>query len=273
MDELLYTWQSMLADEVVEGKREILQRFFKTAPGEYGEGDVFLGVTVPCNRKVSRLMADAPAEAVEAMLDSDIHEHRLSALLVLVEQYKRAAKSMKSKLRKGVDASDERHTCRRIIDFYLAHATRCNNWDLVDLSAPGLLGEYVAETGQVEILYDLSRSTNLWEQRIAIVSTFTLLKRGIYAPTIKIAADYLTHPHDLIQKATGWMLREMGKRVSVDFLTDFLDIHASRMPRTMLRYAIEKLPPGLRELYMSIPREKQSVGGIAKNIEKISFPT
>ncbi|MBD5345513.1 MAG: DNA alkylation repair protein [Bacteroides sp.] len=256
MDEILNIWQDMLADEVIEGKREVLQRFFKTAPGEYGEGDVFIGVPVPGVRKVSRLMVDVPLGAVEAMLASEIHEHRLSALLVLVERYKHACKERKRKARSGADVSPYSDEIKDIVDFYLANARRCNNWDLVDLSAPKLLGDYVGESGRTDILFDLSRSANLWEQRIAIVATYSLLGRGIAGPTIEIATSYLTHPHDLIQKATGWMLREMGKKVGVEVLTDFLDRHAARMPRTMLRYSIEKLPADVRRHYMSIPREK-----------------
>lgn len=254
MDEILNIWREMLADEVVAGKREILQRFFKTAPGEYGEGDVFIGVTVPCVRKVAKLMADAPIEAIRLMLSSEVHEHRLSALLVLVEQYQRARKQQRrnknAEIREGF--AEE---CKKIVDFYLANARRCNNWDLVDLTAPKILGDYVAESGRTEILYDLSCSEDLWEQRMAIVATYTLLCRGVTDPTVEIATAYLTHGHDLIHKATGWMLREMGKRVSEKRLTEFLDRYAPQMPRTMLRYAIEKLPGDVRRHYLAIPRK------------------
>ncbi|MCM1355287.1 MAG: DNA alkylation repair protein [Staphylococcus sp.] len=235
-------WKEMLADEVVEGKREILQRFFKTGPGEYAEGDVFLGITNPSVRKVSKLVADAPAKAIEEMLCSGIHEYRLSALLVLVRQYHAARKK-----------PEER---RRIVEFYLSHTRHINNWDLVDLTAPKIIGEYVFETGKTEILSGLSRSTDLWEQRIAIVATYTLLCHGITKPTLEIATLYLNHNHDLIHKASGWMLREMGKRVDEKLLTDFLDLNTPVMPRTMLRYAIEKLSQTQRQYYLNLPRRR-----------------
>lgn len=234
-------WDDMLRAEVVAGKREVLQRFFKTGPGEYGEGDVFLGVTVPAVRKVSRIMADAPFSIIGAMLESPAHEHRLSALLVLVEQYRRARRTPQTR--------------RVIVDFYLTHTSSINNWDLVDLSAPKIIGEFVSETGDHDLLHRLSHSADLWEQRIAIVATWTLLRDGEPRPTLEIAARYLPHTHDLIHKATGWMLREMGKRVDQRLLTDFLDNNAPKMPRTMLRYAIEKLPAPLRHHYLTIPRQ------------------
>lgn len=236
--EFIDTWKEALASDIIPGKREILQRFFKTGPGQYGEGDIFLGNTVPAIRKVSRLMSDAPLEAVEAMLSSPVHDHRLSALLVLVERYRRNRKNPSAR--------------REIIDFYLSHTSGINNWDLVDLSAPKILGEYVCQSGQTDLLETLSHSENLWEQRIAIVSTFTLLKNGITLPTVSIATRYLTHTHDLIHKATGWMLREMGKRGNEPLLLQFLDRHAAVMPRTMLRYAIEKLPAPLRKHYLDL---------------------
>lgn len=239
MTEFIDTWKEALASDIIPGKREILQRFFKTGPGQYGEGDIFLGNTVPAIRKISRLMAYAPFEAIDTMLASPVHDHRLSALLVLVERYRRARKA------------EETHR-REIVDFYLAHTRGINNWDLVDLTAPKIIGEYICESGQTDILDRLSRSSDLWEQRIAIVSTWTLLKNDITAPTIAISRRYLNHPHDLIHKATGWMLREMGKRGHEDQLYEFLDLHAAGMPRTMLRYAIEKLDGPLRKHYLEL---------------------
>ena len=241
MNETTELWQEMLRAEIVPGKREVLQRFFKTGPGEYGEGDIFLGITVPSVRKVSRLMSEVPFESIAEMLASGIHEHRLSALLVLVEQFRRARRNPETR--------------RAIVDFYLAHTSAVNNWDLVDLSAPKILGEFVSSTAEVSLLHRLSNSTDLWEQRIAIVATWTLLRDGKPRPTLEISTRYLTHTHDLIHKATGWMLREMGKRVDQRLLTDFLDINAPKMPRTMLRYAIEKLPAPLRHHYLTIPRQ------------------
>lgn len=239
MTEIIDTWKEALASDIIPGKREILQRFFKTGPGQYGEGDIFLGNTVPAVRKISRLMADAPFEAIAAMLRSPVHDHRLSALLVLVERYRKARKADESKR-------------REIVDFYLANTRGINNWDLVDLTAPKIIGKYICESGRTDILDRLSRSSDLWEQRIAIVSTWTLLKNNITAPTIAISRRYLNHPHDLIHKATGWMLREMGKRGHEDQLYEFLDRHAAEMPRTMLRYAIEKLDGPLRKHYLEL---------------------
>lgn len=239
MTEIIDTWKEALASDIIPGKREILQRFFKTGPGQYGEGDIFLGNTVPAVRKISRLMADASFESIAAMLRSPVHDHRLSALLVLVERYRKARKADESKR-------------REIVDFYLANTRGINNWDLVDLSAPKIIGEYICESGRTDILDRLSRSSDLWEQRIAIVSTWTLLKNNITAPTIAISRRYLNHPHDLIHKATGWMLREMGKRGHEDQLYEFLDTHAAEMPRTMLRYAIEKLDAPLRKYYLGL---------------------
>lgn len=238
MSEFISEWKAALEAEIIPGKREILQRFFKTGPGEYGEGDIFLGLTVPSVRKVAKLISDAPADDIAVMLASPVHEYRLSALLILVENYRRNRKNPVA--------------ARKIVDFYLSHTAGINNWDLVDLSAPKILGEYVCASGDEKILHHLSRSENMWEQRIAIVSTWTLLKNGITAPTMEISERYLSHSHDLIHKATGWMLREMGKRGFENLLKDFLDRHAKNMPRTMLRYSLEKLPAPIRKHYMEL---------------------
>lgn len=231
-------WKDTLAQEVVPGKREVLQRFFKTGPGEYAEGDVFIGVTVPSVRKVSKLMVDADRDTIGRMLGSEVHEHRLSALLVLVELYRRARR--------------EPGVRQEIAMYYLDHIKSADNWDLVDLTAPKILGEYICETGETWILYRLSESTDLWEQRVAIVSTFALLRAGRKDVTLEIARRYLGHTHDLIHKASGWMLREMGKHVGEDALLAFLDEYAAVMPRTMLRYSIEKLDMAQRRYYMSL---------------------
>lgn len=230
--------KDLISREIIPGKREILQRFFKTGPGEYAEGDLFIGVTVPSVRKVSKLMAEADFQTIGRMLESEVHEHRLSGLLVLVEQYRKARRDLGRK--------------REIKDFYLGHTAAINNWDLVDLSAPKILGEFVAETGDAEVLYRLSESADLWEQRIAIVATFALLRAGRTDVTTELSRRYLTHKHDLIHKASGWMLREMGKRVSEAHLLDFLDRYAGVMPRTMLRYSLEKLSADQRKYYMSL---------------------
>lgn len=212
-------------------QRKVLMRFFKTGTGEYGEGDEFLGLKVPQTRQiVKEYRLKVPFHQIALMLGSEWHEVRLCALLLLVEEMKKA---------QGQHAS-------LIADFYLDYAERANNWDLVDLSAPYIIGEWLSrkkpdgKLPSTDILIRLSSSENLWRQRIAIVSTYTLIRSGIFEPTLALSKKYLTHKHDLIHKATGWMLREMGKR-DLDALRGFLDTYQKQMPRTALRYAIEKL--------------------------------
>lgn len=227
-------------------KAKVLARFFQTGPGQYGEGDRFIGVTVPKVREVAREFSSATLEDIHRLLQSEIHEARLCALLILVEQYRRA----------------RRDAARRseIVRFYLDHATQANNWDLVDLSCPKILGQWLAQPdinpgADPEILFTLAHSGNLWLERIAIVSTMPLIAAGRFDITLTLAEQYLSHPHPLIHKATGWMLREAGKRHLPTLLT-FLDAHAPAMPRTALRYAIEKLPDDLRHHYLTLPRIK-----------------
>lgn len=215
-----------------EDKKEILPRFFKTGKGEYGEGDMFLGVVVPETRKVALRHRDAAFEVVEALLESEWHECRLCALLILVERFKRTSSSK-----------------AHIVDFYLKHTSGINNWDLVDLSAPYILGSYLVTESDRSVLYDLSRSSNMWEQRIAVVSTLMLIRHGQFDDIMKLAESFLGTKHDLMQKATGWMLREVGKRDEARLVT-FLETYKSLMPRTMLRYSIEKFPPERRACFM-----------------------
>lgn len=216
-------------------KAAVLSRFFKTGKGEYGEGDIFIGVTVPQTRAVAKTHTDASRATIRALLQSAIHEVRLCGALIMVEQFRRA------KADEAARAS--------IVSDYLDIAPRLNNWDLVDLSAPKIIGEWLLTHPDVEMLGRLSRSACLWEQRIAIVATLTLIRGGIFGPTLELARGYLTHPHPLIHKATGWMLREVGKKDEA-VLTAWLDAHAPAMPRTALRYAIERLTPDRRRLYM-----------------------
>lgn len=237
-------WKTRLAQEADEDKAKILSRFFKTAPGEYGEGDIFIGVTVPKVRAVSREFIHAFPADIHAMLQSPVHEHRLSALLTLVEQYHKARHDISRR--------------KTIVDFYLAHATRANNWDLVDLSAPKILGQWLADNPDPQLLDRLSLSENLWQQRIAIVATLTLIRHGMFSDTLRLAHRYMTHTHPLMHKATGWMLREVGKKDLPTLLT-FLDAHAHVMPRTALRYAIERLAPDQRRHYMT----RKSAHGIS----------
>lgn len=203
-------------------KREYLPNFFKTGKGQYGEGDKFLGVVVPNTRLVAKRHKDAPFEVMAALLQSEWHECRLCALLMLVERFKK---------------SDEKER-KAIYDFYLSQTARINNWDLVDLSAPGIVGEYLKDKPRAD-LYRLADSELLWDQRIAVVSTYTLIKNNDFIDILALSERLLHHKHDLMQKAVGWMLREMGKR-DKDLLVQFLEKHSKVMPRTMLRYAIEK---------------------------------
>jgi len=211
-----------------------LQRFFKTGKGEYGEGDVFLGIKVPQIRSIIRkYWKETNLKVAEELLHSKYHEMRMCALLILVERYKKIA--------------SEREKIFRI---YIASAKYINNWDLVDLTAPQIVGGYLADKPKT-ILYQFAKSKNLWERRIAILTTFNYIYQGESQETIKIARILLHDPHDLIHKAVGWMLREVGKRVDEKILTNFLDKRYKEMPRTMLRYAIEKLSEKKRKYYLS----------------------
>lgn len=240
----LKNWREAFEILASSEKAAILSRFFKTGKGEYGEGDLFLGIPVPEVRAVSRRFAAAEFSDVQKMLMSPYHEHRLSALLVLVEKFARNRRSPTAR--------------KEVVDFYLVNATRANNWDLVDLSAPKILGEWMIENPSPALLDKLSESNSLWEQRIAIVSTLTLIRAMRFADTLRLAKRFLSHSHPLMHKATGWMLREVGKR-DMTTLREFLDEHAARMPRTALRYAIEKMDAEERKAYMAIPRAKEGV--------------
>jgi 3-methyladenine DNA glycosylase AlkD len=211
-----------------------LQRFFKTAAGEYGAGDRFLGLTVPAVRAVAAHYESLPLRVVEALLQSSWHEARLLALLILVRQYVRTPKA--------------RGTIYRL---YLRNTHRVNNWDLVDLSAGQIVGAHLAERDRAT-LHRLARSRSLWERRIAIIATGIYIRRGEFGPTLRIARLLLEDPHDLIHKAVGWMLREVGKR-DREAEEAFLRRYAHRMPRTMLRYAIERFPERLRRRYLLLP--------------------
>ncbi len=215
-------------------KAKILTRFFKTGPGEYGEGDVFLGLTVPQQRQIALKFAQLPLGELQQLLKSRVHEHRLVALLILVIQFQKSDGEQRE----------------RIVSLYLKNTKRINNWDLVDLSAPKILGAWLLDKKR-DVLFLLARSENLWEKRISILSTFEFIKNDQCEDTLKIAELLLIDRHDLIHKAVGWMLREIGKR---DQRTEeeFLKKHASQMPRTMLRYAIEKFDEKTRRFYLGL---------------------
>lgn len=231
-----------------EEQRQVLMRFFKTAPGEYGEGDELLGLKVPETREVVKCVwKDLPLDEVPALLMSRWHEVRLCGLLILVEKFSRL-------LTKRLTGDPEAHRQREeLLQMYLHHADRANNWDLVDLSAPKILGEWVLRTDRERArrtLDSLADSPNLWRQRMSIVCTWTTSKAGDPSWCLRYAERHLHHPHDLMHKAVGWMLREMGKRVSMDLLRDFLRQHLHEMHRTTLRYAIEKMDEEERRYWM-----------------------
>ena len=215
-----------------EEKAKILSRFFKTGKGQYGEGDVFLGITVPDQRKVAKKYTNINLQYLPNLLSNKIHENRLIALLILVEKFNTANEQNK----------------KDIVNFYLKNTKYINNWDLVDLSADKILGAYLLEKDK-SILYKLSKSNNLWERRIAIISTFYFIRNNKFEDTLKIAEILLNDKHDLIQKAVGWMLRELGKR-NQNIEEEFLKKHYKKMPRTMLRYAIERFDENKKEFYL-----------------------
>ncbi len=208
--------------------------FFKSGPGQYGEGDIFIGVTVPASRAVAKNFYALGLEELSVLLHSKIHEDRLTALHILVHQFET-----------GTAAAQ-----KKIYQFYLSHTARINNWDLVDSSAGYIVGAYLYMKGKwQDTLKKLAQSKSLWERRIAIVATSYFIKQEEYESTLAIATMLLPDTHDLIQKASGWMLREMGKK-DEDVLCGFLDMHAATMPRTTLRYAIERLTHTQKKHYM-----------------------
>ena len=208
---------------------DMLQRFFKTGRGEYGEGDVFLGIKVPIQRAVARKYEGLKLEDIQKLLDSKIHDHRMIGLFILINLY-------------------QKNRNKEIVDFYLANTKRVNNWDLVDLSCHQILGNWLLSKDR-KVLYNLAKSENLWEKRIAIISTYAFIREKDFKDTLKISEILLNDKHDLIHKAVGWMLREVGKK-DVGVLEVFLKKHYKKMPRTMLRYSIEKFPEELRQKYL-----------------------
>ena len=268
-----------------EEQRGNLMRFFKTAPGEYGYGDEFLGLKVPETREVvkaavKRVESDAcisssereqarpkvkaakdiPLNEVPALLMSKWHEVRLCGLLILVSKFEKLATKRLENDEKAIRGRDE------ILTMYLRYAERANNWDLVDLSVHKILGHWLllpSNLGdrdyKIKVLDELAASDNLWKQRMSIVCSWKTSQQGDPSWCLRYAEIHLHHPHDLMHKAVGWMLREMGKRVSMELLRDFLRQHAYEMPRTMLRYAIEKMSEEERKLWMEVPIEKSTI--------------
>ena len=213
-------------------KREIFPRFFKAGKGEYGEGDRFLGVTVPNIRAIAKLHKDISIEEIRELIQSEWHEVRLCALIIMVEKSKKKDEALRKEL----------------FNLYLSQTKRINNWDLVDLSCRFIIGEYLLDKSR-DILYQLAQSSLLWDNRIAIVSTYAFIRKGQLEDTYALSDLMMHHPHDLMHKAIGWMLREAGKRDS-ERLYDYVMSHRADMPRTMLRYAIEKFSPKERAILM-----------------------
>ena len=228
--EIISTKLRKLADK---DKAKLLQRFFKTGPGEYGEGDIFLGINVPAIRKLSKKHEGLPLEEAVRLLKSPFHEERLLALLLLVRLFSKGDEALKKK----------------IFDLYLNHTKYINNWDLVDLTAPNIVGTYLLDKSR-EPLYSLVASNNLWKRRISILATLAFIRQDDFGDTLGISKTLLSDDRDLIHKAVGWMLREVGKR-SMTAEERFLREHCRKMPRTTLRYAIERFPEAKRKKYLN----------------------
>ena len=239
-------------------QRKVLMRFFKTGPGEYGYGDEFLGLKVPQTREVVRAAwKDFPLEEVPELLMSRWHEVRLCGFLILVEKFEKLATKRLEHDAEAIKKRDE------IVTMYLQYAEQANNWDLVDLSVHKIIGHWLLlptnlgdKDYKIKVLDDLAASPCLWKQRMSIVCSWKTSQQGDPSWCLRYAEIHLHHSHDLMHKAVGWMLREMGKRVSMDLLREFLHQHAHEMPRTMLRYAIEKMPEKERQEWMSISADK-----------------
>ncbi|WP_224248481.1 DNA alkylation repair protein [Hyalangium gracile] len=223
-----------LAQVASPEKAAFFPRFFKTGPGEYAEGDRFLGVTVPHQRRIARSHRELPLAEVEKLVGSPIHEHRLTGFIILTEQFRKADEATREKL----------------FAFCRKHVAQVNNWDIVDTMAPKIFGEHLITHPELrKLLYTFAGDASVWKRRIAIISTQTFIRRGDFKDTLALAERLLRDPHDLLHKAVGWMLREVGDR-DRPCLEAFLERHAAEMPRTMLRYAIEKLPPPRRRHFM-----------------------
>ena len=215
-------------------KAKFLQGFFKTGKGQYAEGDILLGIVVPLTRDIVKRCPQLPFNEIQILLDSEYHEARLAGLLLLMKQFKKAKEEKERK---------------EIFDFYLQNAHRANNWDLVDVTCRDVIGLYLLDKEDRRVLYQLAESDNLWEQRIAIVSTWMFIKHKQFDDTLALSEKLLNHKHDLMHKAVGWMLREVGKK-NKETLVDFLEVHYKNMPRTALRYAIEHFTPEERAYFM-----------------------
>lgn len=234
-------------------KAEFLPGFFRAIPGGYGEGDQFLGVIVPDQRKIAKQFRELSNDELRKLLHSPWHECRLTAIFILVNRFEVALRNHR---KLGQLASEDQETPQSLLDFFLDNLEGVNNWDLVDSSAYKILGAYLVEfPKQKKILNQLARTGNLWQERIAVVATLALIKHDEFDEILRLAKRFLKHPHDLMHKAVGWMLRETGNR-NVELLRGFLSEHAGEMPRTMLRYSIEKLSRSERDKWLAVDREE-----------------
>ncbi len=224
--------RSALKTNADEERAKNLRWFFKTGPGDYGEGDIFIGIKVPLLRSIAKKHFDLTIDELQKLLSSEIHEERLAALMILVLRFPKSTEKEK----------------KIIFNFYLKNTANINNWDLVDLSAPQIIGGYLIDKDK-RILEKLASSKSLWEKRIAALATFQFIRANQFNTSLKIAGILLKDDHDLIHKAVGWMLREIGKR-NLKIEEDFLKLYYREMPRTMLRYAIEKFPEAKRKSYL-----------------------
>lgn len=248
--EVISYMESLKDDE----QRKILMGFFKTGPGEYGEGDEFLGLKVPQTREVVKAVAkDFPLDQVPELLMNHWHEVRLCGFLILVSKFEKLSVKRLENDQSAIRKRDE------ILKLYLKYAEKANNWDLVDLSVHKILGHWLLlpstlgdKDYKIKVLDELAQSDNLWKQRMSMVCSWKTSQMGDPSWCLRYAEIHLHHPHDLMHKAVGWMLREMGKRVDMDLLRDFLHQHVHEMPRTMLRYAIEKMPERERQYWMKL---------------------
>lgn len=228
-------WEEELREVSRPEKKQILSSFFKSGKGEYGEGDVFLGINVGDNRSISQKYSTLSFNELGEMLSNEIHEFRLAALLALI---KKSAKS-------------DEATNKGIVNFYLSNTQYINNWDLVDLSAPQIIGQYQLKHPEADLTTPLSNSENMWERRIAIVSTLTLIRANKLDTALQLAEKYLSAKEDLIHKATGWILREVGKK-DLEALRQFLNKNVKKMPRTALHYSIERMDKEERQHYIKL---------------------
>ena len=237
MTDQVEIWQQQLLQAARPDKIETAASFFKTGKGEYAEGDIFIGLTVPDNRAISKQYCQLPMADFARMLASEVHEIRFAALIALTYRYK--------------TVQHDQGKARQIVDFYLSQSKRINNWDLVDCSAHKILGQYMVDFGEYDLAHRLSHSSCVWDVRIAMISTYQLIQAGKLDLTFTLAQQLLAHPHDLIRKAVGWMLREAGKK-DRNRLIAFLDQYAPTMARTTLRIAIERLDNATRRYYMTL---------------------